>query len=71
MGDAMIGFLDQASRFLAPVYVGDTLYPVLEIAELKPGNTTGTMRVALQIYNQDGVLVCDGHQTYLLKKRPQ
>ena len=70
MGDAMIGFLDQASRFLAPVYVGDTLYPVLTIVELKPGRSTGTMRVALSIHNQDGILVCDGHQTYLLRKRP-
>lgn len=63
------GFLEQSSRFLAPVYAGDTLYPVLEIAELRPGRTTGTMRVAVTIHNQDGVLVCDGFQTYLLKKR--
>ena len=59
MGDALIGFLEQSSRFLAPVYVGDTLYPMLEIAELRPGRTTGTMRVALTIHNQDGVCVLD------------
>lgn len=70
MGDALIGFLEQSSRFLAPVYVGDTLYPVLEIAELKPGRTTGTLKVAVTIHNQDGALVCEGSQTYLLKKRP-
>src|SRR5207245_7123708 len=25
--DSLIGFLEQSSKFLAPVYVGDTLYP--------------------------------------------
>ena len=62
MGDAMIGFLEQSSRFLAPVYVGDTLYPVLEIAELKPGRTTGTLTVAVTIHNQNSVLVAKGRK---------
>lgn len=70
MGDAMIGFLEQSSRFLAPVYAGDTVYPMLEIADLKPGRTTGVVTVTLSIHNQDGILVCEGDQKYLLKKRP-
>jgi acyl dehydratase len=32
--DSLIGFLDQSSRFLKPVFVGDTLYPALEVDEL-------------------------------------
>ena len=28
--DSLIGFLDQSSRFLKPVFVGDTLYPALD-----------------------------------------
>jgi acyl dehydratase len=67
MGEALIGFISQSSRFLAPVYLGDTLYPAFEIIELMPRKTTGTMTVAVTIHNQDGLLVADGSQTYLLK----
>ena len=46
VGDSLIGFLEVTSRFLKPVYAGDTLYPMLTITELKPQRTTGvvTMR---------------------------
>ena len=70
MGEALIGFLEQSSRFLAPVYAGDTLYPMLEIADLKEGRTTGVVTVTLAIHNHDGTLVCDGNQKYLLRKKP-
>ena len=46
MGDALIGFLEQSSRFLKPVYAGDTLYPLLRITELTPQRTTGVVIVA-------------------------
>ena len=38
IGDSLIGFLEQSSRFLKPVYCGDTLYPLLEVerAEARP-----------------------------------
>ena len=32
IGDALIAFVEQSSKFLKPVYAGDTLYPMLEIA---------------------------------------
>src|SRR6056297_868309 len=35
MGEALVGFIAQSSRFLAPVYCGDTLYPTFEIAALE------------------------------------
>ena len=38
--DSRIGFLDQSSRFLKPVFVGDTLYPALEVVELTPTRST-------------------------------
>ena len=34
IGDSLVGFLEQSSRFLKPVYCGDTLYPLLEVSEL-------------------------------------
>lgn len=70
MGEALIGFLEQSSRFLKPVYAGDTLYSSLKITGLKPQNTTGVMTCAATVHNQDGVLVLDGWHKYLLRKRP-
>ena len=67
MGEALIGFLAQSSRFLKPVYCGDTLYPGFRITELAPRETTGTLTVAITIHNQKGDLVIDGHQTYLMR----
>jgi len=34
VGESLIGFIEQSSRFLKPVYAGDTLYPMLTITEL-------------------------------------
>ncbi len=67
--DSLRGFLEQSTRFLAPVYSGDTLYPLLEVVELKPQNTTGVVTLRSTIHNQDDVLVLDGMQKFLIKKR--
>lgn len=68
--DSLKAFIDQSSRFLAPVYVGDTLYPLLEVASLVPGRSTGVLEMKVTIHNQRGELVMDGTQRYLLRKRP-
>jgi len=67
--DSLKAFLDQSSRFLAPVFVGDTLYPSLVVAKLEPQNTTGILTMASSVRNQKGVVVLDGTQRYLLRKR--
>lgn len=69
MGDAMIAFIEQSSRFLAPVYAGDTVYPRLTITSLEPGRTTGVLVLRSTVHNQDGVLVMEGEQKLLLRKR--
>jgi acyl dehydratase len=68
--DSMRGFVSQFSRFLAPVYVGDTLYPELRVAALTPQRTTGLVTLASTMTNQDGTRVLDGEQVYLIRKRP-
>lgn len=68
--DSLIGFLDQSSKFLAPVYVGDTLYGTLVINEVKPGRTTGVVGMRTTVHNQKRKLVLEGTQRYLLRKRP-
>jgi acyl dehydratase len=67
--DSLRAFIEQSSRFLAPVYAGDTLYPLLTVAEIKPQRTTGVLGLASTIHNQDCVLVMDGLQRYLIRKR--
>jgi acyl dehydratase len=67
--ESLKAFLDQSSRFLAPVFVGDTLYPSLTVAKLEPQNTTGILTMASSVRNQKGVVVLDGIQRYLLRKR--
>jgi acyl dehydratase len=64
------GFLEQSSRFLHPVFVGDTLYAALEVDELTPQRTTGVLGLRSTVHNQKGVLVMDGRQRYLLRRRP-
>ena len=68
--DSLIAFLDQSSRFLVPVYGGDTLYPSLEIVELLPKRTTGVISMKSTVYNQKADLVMDGTQRYLVRKKP-
>lgn len=68
--DSLVGFLDQSSRFLKPVYVGDTLYPTLEVTELVPNRTTGLIVIRNTIHNQTSELVLEGTQRFLIKKRP-
>jgi len=68
--DSLVGFLDQSSRFRHPVFVGDTLYPTLEIDELTPNRRTGVIGLAATVHNQTGQLVMTGKQRYLVRKRP-
>ena len=68
--DSMVGFLEQSSKFLKPVFAGDTLYPALEIDELTPGRTTGVVGFRSTIFNQRKDLVLEGTQRYLVRKRP-
>ena len=70
VGDSLIAFLDQSSRFLKPVYAGDTLYPMLAITGLEPGRTTGVVVMRVTIHNQDKELVMEGEHRYLLRRKP-
>jgi acyl dehydratase len=67
--DSMKGFVEQSSRFLAPVHAGDTLRCTLEVVGLASRRTTGTVTLAATVVNQRGTTVMEGRQTYLLKRR--
>ena len=69
IGDSLVAFIEQSSKFLKPVYPGDTLYPSLIVAELKPQHTTGVVTIAVTVHNQKDELVLTGEQKYLLRRR--
>ena len=68
ISDALIAFVEQSSKFLKPVYPGDTLYPTLEIAALTPQRTIGVVTLAASVHNQRDELVLTGEQKLLLRK---
>ena len=61
-------YMEQNSRFLAPVYLGDTITACVEVEELLP---RGKARLRTQVYNQDGTLVVDGTALVKLPKEEQ
>ena len=68
--ESLVGFLEQSSRFLKPVYAGDTIYPALEVAELSAGRTTGVVTLRSTVFNQRRELVLEGLQKFLIRRRP-
>jgi len=67
IGDSLIGFIEQSSKFLKAVYPGDTLYPTFRITALIPQRTTGIVVMESTLYNQRGDLVLTGEHKYLLR----
>ena len=62
--ESLVGFLEQSSRFLKPVYADDTIYPALEVTELVPGRTTGMVTLRTTVYNQRRELVLEGCRNF-------
>lgn len=67
--ESLVGFLDQSTRFLKPLYSGDTVYPMLIVAALKSQRTTGVLTLSASIHNQRRELILDGAFRFLLKLR--
>ncbi len=67
---SVVAFVEQSSRFLKPVFVGDTLTPELEVSELVPKTHLGLVRLTTRVLNQRGEVVLEGMQAYLVKRRP-
>lgn len=69
VGESLKAFLDQSSRFIGPVYAGDTLYPALEVSGLEPGRSTGVLTMTSTVHNQRRERVLEGTQRYLLRRK--
>ena len=70
IGDSLVAFLEQSSRFLKPVYAGETVYSRLTITRLEPGRTTGVVVMRATVHNQAGDLVMEGEHRFLLRRKP-
>ncbi len=69
---SMVAFLEQGGKFLKPVLVGDTVTPVMEVAEARTTKSpvNGVVRFTVRLTNQRGEVVLEGFHTYLIKRRP-
>lgn len=67
---SIIAFVEQSSRFLKPVLIGDTISPELEVTELIPKTDSGLVRLTTRVRNHRGEIVLEGTHAYLIKKRP-
>ncbi|AVO37468.1 MaoC family dehydratase [Pukyongiella litopenaei] len=67
LGDALIGFVEQSSKFLGPLYLGDTAYPALEITDLTRQRTNGVVTLRNTVHNQRRELILDGWQKLLVR----
>ena len=70
LGDCMIGFIEQSSKFLKPLICGDTVYPMLEIVGLKAQTKTGVVTVKSTVHNQRNELLMEGEQKFLVRLDP-
>lgn len=66
--DSTVAFLGQSSEFHAPVVVGDTVYPRLEVADKRPQESTGVVVFDSTIHDQDDELVLTGELELLLER---
>ncbi|MBI3247152.1 MAG: MaoC family dehydratase N-terminal domain-containing protein [Deltaproteobacteria bacterium] len=68
---SIVAFVEQSSRFLKPVLIGDTITPEIEVSELVPKTEVGLVRLKTRVLNQRGEVVLEGMHAYLIKKRPR
>jgi len=66
---SLVAMLEMSGKMLAPVYSGDTVYPMLKISELSEQNTTGLVTLSSTVHNQKGEKVFEGFQKCLIRKR--
>lgn len=70
VAESLMGMLELSGRCLAPVYAGDTLYPLLTVSNLVSQKSTGLITLKAEVWNQTDQLVFEGSHTYLIRKRP-
>lgn len=68
----LVGWLEAVRRFRRPVRAGDTIRATWIIEEVRPSTSrpgTGVVRLAIEVRNQSGDVVQDGHDVLLVNAR--
>jgi acyl dehydratase len=68
--DSIVAFLEQSTRFRAPVFVGDTLKPRHEVVALERKRSGGLLTLRVTLTNQRDETVLEGEHRYLVAYRP-
>lgn len=67
---SMVAFLSQDATFRRPVIVGDRVQPRFEVLAVDPlDETRGTLDLAVTLVGPDDLVMMEGHQRYLLRRR--
>jgi acyl dehydratase len=67
--ESVIAFLEQSSRFLAPAFVGDTIYPEHEVVGLERKRPGGVLTLRVTLRNHRGETILEGQHRYLIAYR--
>ncbi|MFO1188336.1 MAG: MaoC family dehydratase [Alphaproteobacteria bacterium] len=70
LDQSLMFLLDMTVKFLKPVFRNDTVQPMLKVAALDPGRTTGVVVLAASLVNQRGEPCLEATLRFLLRKRP-
>lgn len=68
----MLAYLGMERRFTGPVYPGDTIHVVYEVEAVRPSSSrpeAGVVTLRCDVTNQDGNVVCEGSETFLVERR--
>ena len=70
--NAMIAMVDQGCRLVSPAFPGDRVRCEYEVSaiEPKPDSASALVRFAVRLLNRSGETLLEGHQSYLLRRRP-
>ena len=68
--DSVVAFVEQATRFRAPAFIGDTLKPRHEVVALERKRSVGLLTLRVTLTNQRGETVLEGEHRYLIAYRP-
>jgi acyl dehydratase len=67
---SIVAFVEQTTRFRAPVFVGDTIHPEHEVIGLERKRSAGLLMLKVALRNQRGEIVLEGEHRYLIAYRP-
>jgi 3-hydroxybutyryl-CoA dehydratase len=68
--ESIIAFVEQATRFKGPAFIGDTIKPRHEVVALDRKRSAGLLALRVTLTNQRDEIVLEGEHRYLIAYRP-